>query len=64
MTILYMYSLRVLLLYFTILGHSNLYLFLALRLHPSGLFQLWQSQVEIEHYSVVYFDCVAAFKAL
>ena len=25
---------------------------------------MWQSQVEIEHYSVAYFDHIAAFKAL
>ena len=25
---------------------------------------MWQSQVEIEHYSVVYFDRIAAFEAL
>ena len=24
----------------------------------------WQSRVEIEHYSIAYFDCVTAFKAL
>ena len=23
---------------------------------------MWQSQVEIEHYSIAYFDCVATFK--
>jgi len=26
--------------------------------------QLWQSRVEIEHYSVAYFDRIAAFEAL
>ena len=25
---------------------------------------MWQSWVEIEHYSVTYFDCVTAFEAL
>ena len=25
---------------------------------------MWQSRVEIKHYSVVYFDRIAAFKAL
>ena len=25
---------------------------------------MWQSQVEIEHYSVASFDCITAFKAL
>ena len=25
---------------------------------------MWQSQVEIEHYSVAYFDHITAFKAL
>ena len=25
---------------------------------------MWQSWVEIEHYSVVYFDCIAGFEAL
>ena len=25
---------------------------------------MWQSQVEIKHYSVVYFDCVTTFKVL
>ena len=25
---------------------------------------LWQSQVEIEHYSVAYFKCITAFKVL
>ena len=25
---------------------------------------IWQSRVEIEHYSVVYFDCVATLEAL
>ena len=25
---------------------------------------MWQSQVEIEHYSVAYFDRIAAFKVL
>ena len=25
---------------------------------------MWQSRVEIEGYSVVYFDCIAAFEAL
>ena len=27
-------------------------------------YHVWQSQVEIEHYSVAYFNCVTAFKAL
>ena len=26
--------------------------------------EMWQSRVEIEHYSVAYFDCIIAFKAL
>ena len=26
--------------------------------------QLWQSRVEIEHYSVAYFECITAFEAL
>ena len=40
------------------------------QLSPSLLSQtliyiyMWQSRVEIEHYSVAYFDRVAAFKAL
>ena len=25
---------------------------------------MWQSQIEIEHYSVAYFDRITAFKAL
>ena len=25
---------------------------------------MWQSQVEIEHYSVAYFDCITTFKVL
>ena len=25
---------------------------------------MWQSQVEIEHYSVAYFNCITAFEAL
>ena len=25
---------------------------------------IWQSRVEIEHYSVAYFDCITAFVAL
>ena len=25
---------------------------------------MWQSQVEIEHYSVAYFKCITAFEAL
>ena len=25
---------------------------------------VWQSRVEIEHYSVAYFDCVTVFKVL
>ena len=25
---------------------------------------MWQSRVEIEHYSVAYFECVTAFEAL
>ena len=25
---------------------------------------MWQSQVEIKHYSIVYFDCVAVFEEL
>ena len=28
------------------------------------LYELWQSWVEIEHYSVAYFDCIAALEAL
>ena len=27
------------------------------------LHEVWQSQVEIEHYSVAYFDCITAFEA-
>ena len=26
--------------------------------------KLWQSQVEIKHYSVAYFNCISAFAAL
>ena len=26
------------------------------------MYDVWQSRVEIEDYSIVYFDCVAAFK--
>ena len=26
--------------------------------------QMWQPRVEIEHYSVAYFDCITAFEAL
>ena len=29
-----------------------------------GRYQLWQSRVEIEGYSVAYFDHIAAFEAL
>ena len=25
---------------------------------------MWQSRVEIEHYSIAYFDCITAFEAL
>ena len=28
------------------------------------LFHMWQSRVEIEHYSVAYFDRIAAFEVL
>ena len=27
-----------------------------------GYIHMWQSRVEIEGYSVVYFDCIAAFE--
>ena len=43
----------------------------ALKLHVSDemcfdfyLSHVWQSRVEIEHYSVAYFDRIAAFEAL
>ena len=28
------------------------------------MYYVWQSQVEIEHFSVLYFDCVTVFEAL
>ena len=27
-------------------------------------YPMWQSRAEIEDYSIVYFDCIAAFEAL
>ena len=42
---------------------------LVFRTSPNNIFQIhsgymWQSRVEIEHYSVAYFDRVTGFKAL
>ena len=31
---------------------------------PRNTVLMWQSRVEIEHYSVAYFDCVIVFRAL
>ena len=30
----------------------------------SQVMYMWQSRVEIKHYSVVYFDCITAYEAL
>jgi len=32
--------------------------------YVSRLDYMWQSWVEIEHYSAVYFDCITTFEAL
>ena len=33
-------------------------------LQYSAAFEMWQSRVEIEHCSVVYFNCITAFEVL
>ena len=38
--------------------------FFGTRLQYTFHLHMWQSRVEIEHYSVAYFDCIAAFEAL
>ena len=44
------------------------YFLLVLLRHPdspcNAVIQMWQSRVEIEHYSVAYFARIAAFEAL
>ena len=50
--------------YYLFTVHNWILLLLLLHTHRLKIvYHMWQSRVEVEDYSVMYFDCIAAFKA-